>query len=293
MATKTEAKARTPTLDGFMFIRKGADNPRIVTMPTFLTSEFGKAVATMYGAATRDQFADNPHLQLRYDGQQVTGSNIFDTILVDQLVKPFGVRVAMPVDLSNPDIMQAAKGNFYLDSRAVVLRTPTDSYNEGNNKLAKDLAHHVDLKKGPAMMSGFTIEPWAEDKNGYGLRLVPTDDFTAIQDDRLAGKWNGYKFNEVDENGLPKGLDQRNGSRTWYTRNDGLSRLCLDRYLDLGSGSRDLADSNSSGRVALVGGEATGTDFSGKLRIQYAKAQSELSGRFDRAMQILNGEESK
>lgn len=74
----------------------------------------------------------------------------------------------------------------------------------------------------------------------------------------------------------------------WFTRNDGLSRLYLDRYLGLNSGNRYLASSNSDGRVALVGGEAAGANFSAKLRTHVDKAKSELQRRSAVAVNIID-----
>jgi len=102
------------------------------------------------------------------------------------------------------------------------------------------------------MLYGFTLQPWPEDRKGYGLRTIPNEEFTVHHDDRLLDKWNGYKFTKVDKIGFPTDLDKTKGHRTWYTRKDGLSGLFLGGYLGLGSGRDGLDLSGSDGRVVVV-----------------------------------------
>jgi hypothetical protein len=92
-----------PSLEGFLFVPRGQESTRIVTTPTFLTGELGQTVAEMYEAAKKGKFEGNRALQLSYNGAQMTGSTFFDTVIVDELVKQFGVRTPLPADLGNAD----------------------------------------------------------------------------------------------------------------------------------------------------------------------------------------------
>ncbi|MBS3084779.1 hypothetical protein J4411_02600, partial [Candidatus Pacearchaeota archaeon] len=89
-------------------------------------------------------------------------------------------------------------------------------------------------------------------ETGYEVKIVPASNFEVIVDDRLSGKYNEWNFDEVDERGLPINLDKYKGNRIFYTRNDGLSGVCLSRLLNLGAGNDDLADSLDDGRVVAV-----------------------------------------
>ena len=183
----------------------------------------------------------------------MVGSSTFLVARVDSILRPLGIRVATLRDLSRLEIMEMVKNKHYTDTPAVVLRSMEDSY-EQNNAIIKTLAPLIEQKNGrlelPVLITGFDVKP-SRTKAGYGLKLVPREDFAVLHDERLSGKYRGERFSEVDEQGLPN-FDDR-GSRIWYAR-DGLSRLFLDKYLGLGSryGDGGLAYSNEYGRVVVV-----------------------------------------
>jgi hypothetical protein len=190
--------------------------------------------------------------------QTLRGSSPFIAARIDSLLRPYGIRVANLRDLSRPEVMGMVKGRYYIDTPAFVLRTIEDS-NSKNLSLIKRIAEEVEKVNGklelPVIVTGFDVISLEEDKTGYGLDLVARDDFNAVHDNRLKGEYNLKRFSEVDELGLPKFDD--NGSRTWYARQKGVSRLSLNRNLDLISDSGYLAGSDDTGRVALISGEAT------------------------------------
>ncbi|MDP1695575.1 MAG: hypothetical protein Q8L29_01525 [archaeon] len=188
------------------------------------------------------------------DSKTMTGSHTFLAARVDSIVRQLGkgIRVATLADLSRPEVMEMVKGRHYSDTPAMVLRTMEDSY-EPNNALIRKLAPLVEQKNGrlqlPVLVTGFDVVP-SEDKNGYGLDIVPREDFAVLHDKRFLD--NEKNFSTVNENGLPN--FDRKGNRTWYARSDGLSRLGLGGSLDLDSGCGDgyLAGSGEDGRVVLV-----------------------------------------
>jgi len=201
---------------------------------------------------------------ISYDSETKTiiGSTPFLAAGVDSLVRPLGIRVANLRELSRPEVMNMIKGKHYSDIPFLVLRSMKDSY-ERNQPLIQRLAEEVEQANGtlklPVMISGFDVKPWPEDKKGYGIDILRREDFKAIHDERLEGKYNRKTFSKVDELGLP--LFDRKGQRTLYTRDQGLSRLYLNYVLDLGSYVEDLANSNSIGRVVLVSAEGANEDF--------------------------------
>ncbi|MFH1376812.1 MAG: hypothetical protein ABIH25_04200 [Candidatus Woesearchaeota archaeon] len=237
----------------------------LVKSPAFLEGRFGADVYEAYQREKAVTYQGNPNLKLSQEKGVIVGSNFFDSVLVNQLLKNGRVqgnpRTALPADLINPEVLVMIKGSYYVDSQALVLRGTADSVYPKNEPLVRFLAEQkgVDLsrlEREPALMYGFDLK-LDESGEGYGLLAVPNKDFTILHDDRLAGKWNEYKFDTVDEKGLPVDLDERNGSRVWYTRKDGLSGLYLDGGLDLSSGWNDLDDSGLIGRVVILSGEAT------------------------------------
>lgn len=232
----------------------------LVQSPTFLTGAFGQAVYKAY-EEERARLGNNPNLRLQNQGDVVTGSTPFDAILVNQLVRDLGgdPRTALPLDLSDPKVLEMTRGQHYTDSQGLVLRSAEDPAYQKNNPLLAYLAEHVDMsrvEREPVLIFGFN--DLESDDEGYGLRpTVPKEGLSTHYDDRLSGKWNGYRFDEVDELGLPIGLSKDKGSRGWYTRDDGLSWLCLGRDSVLYSYGYGLDGSGSGGRVVVLGGEAT------------------------------------
>ena len=193
---------------------------------------------------------------LRYDegSQSVIGSTSIASVVLDVEAQKYGARTPNLRDLSRPEIMRNAKDRFYIDSRNLVARSRTDPNYERNNPLLKQIYELSEERLGSIkegfMIEGFTFVPDETDKTGYGLKIVPLDDFRVIQDDRLIGH-NRDTFSEVDDLGLP--LFDGEGSRGWYARDGGLSGLFLYKCLDLSSNYGNLTYSDDGGRVVLLG----------------------------------------
>ncbi|MBS3100150.1 hypothetical protein J4463_02955 [Candidatus Pacearchaeota archaeon] len=195
---------------------------------------------------------------LKYDEPTKTmiGSTPFAVANLDVLAQKYGARTPNLRDLSRPEVMRIAEDKHYIDSRNLVARSKIDANYPKNNSLLRTIYELAEANLGkigdtPFMIEGFSFDSAPEDKNGYGLRLVPSDNFRVIQDKRLGGNYDGFKFSEVDELGLPK-FSENGGSRTWWTRNSGLARLCLGRDLNLFSSNGILASSNDAGRVVFL-----------------------------------------
>jgi|SRR3989344_646326 len=188
------------------------------------------------------------------DKPTMIGSTPIAVANLDLFAQKYGARTPNLRDLSRPELMRIAQGKHYIDSRNLVARSREDSNYPKNNPFLKTIYELAEQKLGsikqPFMIEGFSFVPKPEDKNNYGLSLVPTPEFSTVQDERFDGKYNGQKFSEVDELGLPK--FDRNGSRTWYAKSEGLSRLYLNGDLDLNSNFDDLAVSYVGGRVVFL-----------------------------------------
>ncbi len=198
--------------------------------------------------------------------QTLTGSNVFAVARIDSILKPLGMRVANLRDLSRPEVMARVKDKHYTDTPALILRSTDDSY-ERNLPMIAQLVKVIEQANEklqlPVMVTGFDVKQ-IRTRKGYGLAIVPRDDFQAVSDERLSGSYDGKKFSDVDEKGIPK-FDS-NGKRTWYARSNGLSRLCLYRDLGLNSGDSDLANADGDGRVVLVSAEGTAQNLEKKLK---------------------------
>ncbi|MEK6855049.1 MAG: hypothetical protein AABX73_02395 [Nanoarchaeota archaeon] len=203
---------------------------------------------------------------ISYDRKTKTlvGSNVFAAARIDSILRHLGIRVANLRDLSRSEVMAMVKDNHYTDAPALILRSTDDSY-EANLPIIKQLVQAVEKANGqlqlPLMVTGFDVR--AEKDAGYGIVVVPRDDFKAVSDPRLSGENDGKRFTEVDELGLPK-FDS-NGNRGWYAKSHGLSGLYLDGLLDVFSRCDNLALSDGNGRVVLVSAEGTAKNLERRL----------------------------
>ena len=252
-------------------VRKVQDG--LVKSPSFLEGRFGTDVFAAYDQARREDYQGNPNLKLQMRDGVVVGSNFFDTVLVQQLIRNGNVqgnpRTASLRDLSDPEILEMARGKYYIESQGLALRSTTDSLNARNTSLARDLVERLgveesSLQREPALVTGFDLDNWPEHlKDSYGLRLVPEsgkERFGIVRSDKLTMRYNGWWFTKVDENGIPSDLSkekQAENAIKWVTGERSLSRLCLGGGLSLGSGWSGLGGSDSVGRVVVLSGEAT------------------------------------
>ena len=179
------------------------------------------------------------------------GSNLFKVLLLNQI----GIRTA-----TLPELDQIVQGNegflrgFYTDAPSVVLRSNGDSY-EPNHYLAKCFARLIRKRKfrEPVVINGLKLVE--DNDSAYGLGFNRGKNFDFFEAPELSHENNGRKFITIDGRGMPV-FDEK-GTRTLYTRPDGLSGFCLSGGSDVDSGSGSLAVSYDSGRVVVVSAEGT------------------------------------
>ena len=124
-----------------------------------------------------------------------------------------------------------------------------------------------------------------------GVSYVLTEGVQLYEAPEYAG--NNKSFTKV-ENGRP--IVQEQGTRIVWNNDDlDISRLCLNRDLDVVASDDDLAFSYDSGRVVLVRGEAANAkilqEYIQKLERERIQAKSELESRYAQALQVLRGEQ--
>lgn len=210
-----------------------------------LLAQYRESIAK-YGDKAR-KFLDKFSLG---NGNFMLGSSPFMNVQLGGLV-----RLASPTELekaveSHPDFF---RGKY--EDVALVLRSEGDSY-APNDFVARNLAEQVKARLGamptsetPARISlkGMTLKE--DSHSAYGL-VFNVGDAEVISAPELAHANHGKTFLKTDMQGLP--VFDKQGNRTLYTRDNGLSRLCLGWDLDLGSGGGNFASSNSGGRVPVV-----------------------------------------
>lgn len=187
--------------------------------------------------------------KLSLNGNRLVGSNPFMAVQLGQFVTLATPAQLMTASERNPDFFRGTYSDVGL-----VLRTEGDVVS-ANDYVVKNLFEQVKAR-------GITATPDApvrislrgaklkEDANSsYGL-VFDLADAEVIAIPEFSHTNNGAKFNKADNKGVP--IFERNGGRTFYARDSGLSWLYLGRDLDLGSYVGYLADSGASGRVPLV-----------------------------------------
>jgi hypothetical protein len=238
-----------------------------LVVPTFIEGADAPVLHTMFEKDVKERLNGNSAVDVlslvQNEGSipYVSGSNVFASVEIDNLVRDQGLRVFNLQDLGRPEVLAMLKGRYYSDIPTLVAQSHKDSY-EKNQKLLDKVVELAEKHSGkvefPFMVSGFNVIN-TEDC-AYNLGIAPRDDFTVVQDRRLAGNSSGNnRFSEVDELGLMKW--DKNGNRTYFARDNGLSGLYVGSSLYLGASSGNLGDSYGLGRVGLVSGEATSAEF--------------------------------
>jgi len=222
------------------------------------------------------------------------GSNLFKVLLLNQE----GIRTA-----TLPELECALENGMdlkgtYEDAPSVILRSKGDSY-APNDSLAKDLARKLKLRsfKTPKIITGLRI---IEDEDSdYGLsfdikdaQIIEAPDFDSKNHERKFLKINpdySIEFNDA-------------GKRTFYVKNDGLSRLYLGRNSSLDSDCSDLAGSSSYGRVVVVSAKGASQKFlesklsdlqrdreqvNAEFETRYLQAKSVLEKAYEEAQSIM------
>ncbi len=263
----------------------------------------GEDAKSLYETLNQDieaNYKNNPNIRvLSYDPEtkSIKGSNIFIASRLNELLESSGIRTAIPSDDQYGDISNLVRDKFYTDFNALILRTAGDSYSS-NDKIAKDIAEKIENREGKLKLPVMIVHPlvrYSEGSSSYDLVFYLNNKTQVIEDERLNGKKysTGMKFNNVDDLGLP--LFDKNGKRTWYVREDGLSRLGLDGDLVLDSVVGHLTDSFDYRRVVVVSGEAAAQNFSGlknytsRLQAEKAKEIEAIENRYKEALRILKG----
>lgn len=196
-------------------------------------------------------------LKYDYNLKEINNSNVFLGGLVNKLISKSGLRVAVPRDDKNGDISRLTEGKYYTDFNTLVLREKSPPEGSDNKKLWIKIIETLEKRKlkikFPFMIQGFGISP-NKDQTGYGIDIIPLENFEAIHDPRLSKKYDRWRFNKIDKDGLPGDLSKNKEGRILYTNEDGLTRLTLGRFKGLFAGYEYISMTHSSkdGRIILI-----------------------------------------
>lgn len=225
-----------------------------------------------------------------YDSLNISreGSNLWKVLLLNQL----GITTE---SLSSLDDLADSNTKFledhYEDAPAVALRSAGDSYTH-NDYLAKQLTELIENPefKHTLIIEGLGIKQ--DDKEPtYNLVFEKTERFKVFEAPDFDHKNNGKRISRINPDYSIE-FDE-SGTRILYTREDGLSRLCVNWDLDVNSNVRILAYSNSVGRVVVVSAEGANENFEDhilELEKEKQRQEIEIKNRFNQAMAVLRGQ---
>jgi hypothetical protein len=266
--------------------------PKDIPQIGFLGGEQGKEIET----SIKKDYKDFSVMQVgNYSNNIIKGSNPFYAVGVQSKL-PFGVRVSTQSDLENAMRIGALNFSGTYEDTGLVLRTNGDP----NSYLAENLMKQVkdrlgkEAKMMPVMIPLYGMGLVKDQDSPHGLAFKLKEDAQIIYAPILK-KSSGSNFNSEDidaKTGLPTKVGK--GNRTLWTRDSGLSRLCLGRNLYLSSCDDDLADSYDIGRVVLVSTAEGGSQafFDEKLtELQKIKDEkiAKINEDYIKAEKILRG----
>ncbi len=221
----------------------------------FLSGEFGKQIHEKIiekyqgvEAITKIPFKDS----------LVKGSNPFYVVAVNDELRSqnLDVRTATQADLEKILKTNALNLRDIYEDTGLVLR----SEEEPNEYLAKNLAKQLKArgykfsKTKPLLIWLKDCELIKDEKSDYGISFKIRDGAEILIAPEFTGENSGKKFSQTNDNGMP--IFDDNGERYNWTRENGLSRLYLNRYLNVISSDDGLANSGENGRVVLVRAES-------------------------------------
>ncbi|MEK6871699.1 MAG: hypothetical protein AABX16_02240 [Nanoarchaeota archaeon] len=153
-----------------------------------------------------------------------------------------------------PEIISAARNGMnlskvYVDGREVLLSGEC-SYVQ-NKFLAEQLIKKLKLtvQETPYIIKGLGIRQSDSKDAYYGLEFI-TKNAEVISTSDFHHKNNGRKFSTINPDYSIE--FDKNGKYTLFTRDNILSRLCVNRDRGLNSRNDHLADSYGNGRVVVI-----------------------------------------
>lgn len=267
-------KAQSNIAEAKQLIQQGLER-KTFTIPEskgifLLEGGFGKQFLEEYDGRIKD-YKDNPNLKvLNYNSNIVKGSNPFAVVLANQILNQENLRTATQADLEKAVKIQALDLKETYQDTGLVLRSVQDTYTK-NTPISRDLANQLKEREiqfspeNPVVipLNGLRLK---NADNEYGLSFNIKDD-AEIYNAPILNSVDDSKFSSKNINpqtGLPTKVGQ--GNRTIWTRDSGLSRLCLYGGLNADSDYRGLNFSASGGSVVVVGDEAARVEGSLKLK---------------------------
>ena len=214
-----------------------------------LYQEVTKGVAEKFGKDSRAYQT----LMNGIDTKNGTGSQFFFNTEAE-LYLPEGQRVARLADLGKIyDTDTSFFNGIYTDTPELVLRTANPSW-KNNTQILENLVGQAKERglefssDNPLVLSGLELTRDDNRDNYYGILVQMGDNTVAVNDVRFA-----YGKDKIQVG---------NNTKTLWTKNKGLSRVCFDWGVGVDSFMTYLQGSVDSGRVVVFNAEGVASENS-------------------------------
>lgn len=267
--------------------------PKNIPSYNFLEGDFGKEALKEYNSVVKSDYKDNSNLKvLNFNDGVVKGSNSYAVFLMNKILSKQGLRTANSADVQKViDNYDKFLSGVYVDL-GVVLRNEDGA----NEYLAKQLAKQSKDRKykfsnsNPLVFKPSDLELIADSDSpsrlGFNIKESASP-FNALE---LSSKNEGKKFKNTNKNGVPTIFD-KNGNRTNYTTDNGLSGFGLGRYSGLYSWDF-LAPSHGDGRVVVMN-DAEGVapevlrEYINNLEKEKQDVIAKINAKYEEALKVL------
>jgi len=228
--------------------------PLIKNIPiyNFLIGDFGKERIEEYNSVVKSKYKDNSNLRvLNFKDGVVKGSNDYAIFLMNDILSKYGLRTANPADAQK--IID--NDEKFLRGVCVDLGVVLRNENSPNEYLARKLSKQAKERKykfsnsNPLVFKPSDLELIVDSDSSFGLGFKIRDSASPFNASELNNKNCGKKFKNTNMNGVP--IFNKNGDRTNYTIENGLSRFFLDRGSGLYSKGGSLVVSYDDDRVVV------------------------------------------
>ena len=216
---------------------------------SFLEGDFGKTILEEYNKLIKEDYKNASVLNvLSFEDNVVKGANPFAFVALNKILKDHGKWIARPKDLERALENDSINLKGTYGDSGLVLRSEDDP----NGYLAKSFIEQIKERQTieyPLMIPLAGINLAYDSKSPHNLSFKLTDSTELIYAPQFEHKNDRSKFDKADDNGLP--IFDSDGKRTLYAEKGGLRRLFRNGDSDLGARDRDLANSDSVGRVIV------------------------------------------
>ena len=224
----------------------------------FIIGNGAKNLLNEYNKLVKEKYENNENLEnvLTFEDNVLKGSNIFATILINEILRKQKNQKLRTANLIDLEQIIASQGlnleDNYVDT-ALVIRSKNDTYKK-NIPLIENLAFQLTKREyeftaeKPLMIPLIGLN-LINANTPYGLDFELRKDAKIYRAPQLSEIHNIKRFSKVNNIGLPIFSER---GRILYAKKGGISKVGLDMSLDFEASWNNLEYSTPKGRIVIV-----------------------------------------